>query len=80
MVKINHVVLAKVPVWQAFSGGNRLNPIARVRRTRERLPSNGCIESELPRWRVTGTVVRLDSDTALTLPVNFSFTDIHKPL
>src|SRR6266700_4190302 len=42
-------------------------PIApRVRRTRERLPSDGCIESELPRSRLTGTVVPFASDTALT--------------
>jgi hypothetical protein len=42
-------------------------PIApRVRRTRERLPSDRCIESELPRSRLTGTVVPFASDTALT--------------
>jgi hypothetical protein len=38
----------------------------RVRRTRERLPSNGCIESELLGSRPTGTVVPFASDTALT--------------
>jgi hypothetical protein len=57
-MKINNNVLAKVPVWQGFSGRNRLNSHStRVRRTRERLPSNGCIESELLRSRLTGTVV-----------------------
>ena len=34
--------------------------------TRERLPSNGCIESELLRSRLTGTGVPFASDTALT--------------
>ena len=37
-----------------------------VRRTRERLPSNGCIESELLRSRLTGTALPFASDTALT--------------
>jgi hypothetical protein len=67
MVKINNIVLAEVPVWQGFSGRNRLNSHSTPRvRTRERLPSDGCIESELPRSRLTGTVVPFASDTALT--------------
>ena len=66
-MSINSYLLAKVPVGQGFSGRNRLNSIAPgVRRTRERLPSDGCIESELPRSRLTGNVVPFASDTALT--------------
>ena len=38
----------------------------RVRRTRERLPSDGCIETELPRSRLTGTVNADRFRTALT--------------
>ena len=45
-MSINNNLLAKIPVWQGFSGRNRLNShSARVRRTRERLLSNGFIES-----------------------------------
>ena len=65
MMKINNNVLAKVLVWQGFSGINRLNSHSSPRRrTRERLPSDSCIESELPRSRLTGTVVPFASDTA----------------
>jgi len=42
-----------------------LKPAPRVRRTRERLPSDGCIKRELPKSRLTGTVVPFPSDTAL---------------
>ena len=57
----------KSPSGKAFQAEIDRIPIApRVRRTRERLPSDGCIESELPRSRLTGTVVPFASDTALT--------------
>jgi hypothetical protein len=66
-MSLNNNVLSKVPVWHGFSGRNRLNSHSTpIRRTRERLPSNGCIESELLRSRLTGTVVPFASDTALT--------------
>jgi len=50
--------------------GDFRDGLDRVRRTRERLPSDGCIESELPRSRLTGTVVTFASDTALASTAN----------
>ena len=67
MMKINNNVLAKVRVWQGFSGRNRLNSHSTPRPPHPRAASlDGCIESELPRSRLTGTVVPFASDTALT--------------
>src|SRR5260370_6426182 len=43
----------------------------RARSTRARFPSEGCIEGELQRSRITGTVVPLASDTALTFLDSF---------
>jgi hypothetical protein len=44
-MSINNNLLAKVPIWQGFSGRNRLKfHSIRVRRTPERLPSDGFIE------------------------------------
>jgi hypothetical protein len=64
-MSINNNVLVKVPVWQGFSGRNRLNSHSNPRPPRERLPSDDCIESELPKSRLTETVVPFASDTAL---------------
>jgi len=57
-MSINNNLLTKLPVWQGFSGRNRLNShSARVRRTRERLPSNGFIESA-PKYRPRALVLK----------------------
>ncbi len=73
-MSINNNLFPKLPVWQGFSDRNRLNSHSapRVRRTRERLPSNGCIESELLRSRLTGTALPFASDTAITSSGNES--------
>jgi hypothetical protein len=43
---INNCLLARVPVWQGFSGRNRLNSHSAARPPQlERLPSDGFIES-----------------------------------
>jgi hypothetical protein len=46
-MSINNNVFAESRFWQWFSGENRLN---RVRRNRERLPSNGFIERAPQRY------------------------------
>ncbi len=46
MVKINNIVLAKVPVWHGFSGRNRLNSHSTPRPPRQRLPSDGFFEHD----------------------------------
>ena len=59
---------AEVGIRQIFLGWGHAVLARQARgRTRQRLPSDGCIESELPRSRLTGTIVPFASDTVLTL-------------
>jgi len=65
---INNNLLTTVPVWQGFSGKNRLNfHSIRVRRTRERLPSDGFIEHAPNPLFPSNLLVKRASDKALTL-------------
>ena len=68
-VKSNNDVLAKNSIGQRFSGRNRLNsPCAPRASHRERLPSDGGVESELPRSRPSRTAVTFASDAAFVPP------------
>jgi len=66
-ISINNNVFAESRFWQRFPAENQLKSIGRVHRTRERLPSDGFIESAPERPAMPHSQMRASDKTPARL-------------